>query len=128
MKIVRVFGTVALLTGGTAASVTAQSAIPTPESVLGSRVGADFFLATYEESMAYFQQLAAASDRIQLVEVGRTSEGRPWSIALISAAENLANVDRYRDIALQLARPDELTDELLDRLRELTARCGRLAT
>lgn len=111
MKIVRVFGTITLLSGGVAASATAQSAIPTPESVLGSRVGADFFLATYEESMTYFQQLAAASDRIQLVEVGRTSEGRSWSIALISAAENLANVDRYRDIALRLTRPDELTDQ-----------------
>ncbi len=94
MKIVRVFGTLTLLAGGVTTPSFPQSAIPTPESVLGSRVGADFFLATYEESMAYFQQLAAASDRIQLVEVGRTSEGRSWSIALISAAENLANVDR----------------------------------
>ncbi|MFB3070182.1 MAG: M14 metallopeptidase family protein, partial [Gemmatimonadales bacterium] len=111
MKINRVWVIFALLTGGTAASLMAQSAIPTPESVLGSRVGADFFLATYEESMTYFQQLAAASDRIQLVEVGRTSEGRSWSIALISAAENLANLDRYRDIALRLTRPDELTDQ-----------------
>ncbi len=52
MKIVGVFGTVALLAGGVGASALAQSVIPTPESVLGSRVGTDFFLATYEESMA----------------------------------------------------------------------------
>ncbi len=102
MRILRVFWTFTLFTGGVTTPCFPQSAIPTPESVLGSRVGADFFLATYEESMAYFQQLAAASDRIQLVEVGRTSEGRPWSIALISTAENIANVDRYRDIALRL--------------------------
>ncbi len=111
MRIFRVFGTITLLAGGVTTAGFSQSAIPTPESVLGSQVGADFFLATYEESMAYFQQLATASDRIQLVEVGRTSEGRPWSIALISAAENLANIDRYRDIALRLAQSHELTDE-----------------
>ncbi len=89
----------------------AQTTIPTPESVLGHRVGADFYLATYEQSLEYFRQLDAASDRLQLVEIGRTSEGRPWYIALISSVDNLANVDRYREIAVRLANPDDLTDE-----------------
>ena len=53
-----------------------QAAIPAPESVLGFSVGADFKLATYDESLRYFQRLDEASDRLQLVEVGRTSEGR----------------------------------------------------
>ena len=83
---------------------------PTPESVLGQRVGADFFLATFEESIAYFQQLDAASDRLELREVGRTSFGRPVYIALISSAENLRNLDRHREIALRLAHPRGLTD------------------
>ena len=51
----------------------AQQGVPTPESVLGSRVGADFFLATYDESINYFQRLDAASDRLEMREVGRTS-------------------------------------------------------
>ncbi|MCH7476077.1 MAG: hypothetical protein IIA27_15615, partial [Gemmatimonadetes bacterium] len=89
----------------------AQTTIPTPESVLGHRVGADFYLATYEQSLEYFQRLDAATDRLQLIEIGRTSEGRPWYIALISSADNLANIDRYREIAIQLAHPDDLTDE-----------------
>ncbi len=88
-----------------------QTAIPTPETVLGFPVGADFKLATYDESLRYFRQLDEASDRLQLVEVGRTSEGRPWYLALISSPENLANVERYREIALRLAHPDGLTDE-----------------
>ena len=84
--------------------------VPTPESVLGQRVGADFFLATFEESIDYFQQLDAASDRLELREVGRTSFGRPVYIALISSAENLRNLDRHREIALRLAHPRGLTD------------------
>jgi hypothetical protein len=84
--------------------------IPTPESVLGFEVGADFHLAGYEQALEYFQRLDAASDRVQLVEVGRTSEGRPWYLALISSAENLRNVDRYREIALRLAYPGEMTE------------------
>ena len=40
--------------------------IPTPESVLGFPVGTDFELATYEQSLEYFQRLAAASDQVEL--------------------------------------------------------------
>ncbi len=97
------------------APVSAQ--IPKPESVLGFPVGADFELATYEQSLDYFQQLAAASDRVELREVGRTSFGRPWYLALISSAENLRNVERYREIAHQLAYPAQ--DMTADAARQL---------
>ena len=88
---------------------TAQA--PSPESVLGFAPGADFRLATYEQSIDYFHRLSAASDRITMVRTGRTSEGRDWWIALISSPENLREVERYRAIADQLAHPGELTDE-----------------
>ena len=84
--------------------------IPTPESVLGFAPGADFELATYEESIDYFERLAASSDRIQLVNVGTTSEGRDWWIALISSPENLRDFERYREIADRLAHPADLDD------------------
>ncbi len=93
-----------------------RTAIPSPEDVLGFKVGADFHLATYDESLEYFKKLDAASDRIKLVEVGRTSEGRAWYFALISSKENLENVEHYREIAQQLAHPAGLSDEAAKRL------------
>ncbi|HXV85994.1 MAG TPA: M14 family zinc carboxypeptidase [Gemmatimonadales bacterium] len=98
------------------ATLQGQQAPPSPESVLGFKPGADFRLATYEESVRYFQALDAASDRIRLVEVGRTSEGRAWQLALISASENLANLERYREMAQRLAHPSGLTDDEARRL------------
>lgn len=96
---------------------TVSAQLPTPESVLGYEVGADFELANYEQSMAYFRALDEASDRIELREIGRTSFGRPWYVALISSADNLRNVERYREIAQQLAHPtDDMTDEDARRL------------
>ena len=92
----------------TPSPLTAQ--IPTPESVLGHRVGADFHLATFEESIDYFERLDAATDRLELREVGRSSFGRPVYIALISSADNLRNLDRHREIAMRLAHPEGLTD------------------
>ena len=100
------------------ASTPARAQVPTPESVLGRRVGDDFFLATYEESIEYFRRLDAASDRVELREVGRTSFGRPVHLALVSSAENLANLGRYRDIALRLAHPKGLTDAEAQALAE----------
>lgn len=92
-------------------AVPIQAQIPTPESVLGHRVGEDFYLATFEESIGYFEQLDAASDRLELRVVGQTSFGRPVYIALISSAENLRNVERHKEIALRLAHPGGLTDD-----------------
>ena len=86
-----------------------QSAIPTPESVFGFRVGADFRLVDYDQSIDYFRKLAAASNRIRLVDVGVTSTGHPWTLAVISSPDNLAKLDHYRDIAQHLAHPDGLS-------------------
>jgi len=87
-----------------------QPTIPTPESVLGFPVGADFRLASYDESIAYFQRLAAASNRIKLLDVGKTSTGHAWTLAFISSPENLARLDHLRDVAQRLAHPTGLTD------------------
>lgn len=92
-------------------AVVSAQAVPTPESVLGHVVGADFELVNYERSLDYFQQLDAASDRVMLQEIGGTSFGRPWYIALVSSAENLQRAEEYREIAKTLADPpDDMTD------------------
>ena len=93
-----------------AVSSLAQSSIPKPETSLGFEVGADYKLASYDDSIQYFQQLDAASDYLQLQVMGRTSEGRQWYLALISTPENLADVENYRQIGQRLAHPKDLTD------------------
>jgi len=105
--VLQTFAAIALL--GSLSGVRAQ--VPAPETVLGHKPGDDFFLATYEESLGYFQKLAASSDKIKLFRVGKTSEGRDWSIAVISSAENLRNLDRYREIGRRVALVRGLNDE-----------------
>ena len=48
---------------------------------------------------------------MELVEVGETSSGVPWYLALISSADNLRNIDRYREIAQRVAHPEGLTND-----------------
>lgn len=90
--------------------VTTQPGLPSPESVLGFRPGADYKLATYEDAVGYFKKLDAASDRLTLIEMGASTEGRTYVAALISSPENLARVARYREIARRLAHPDGLSE------------------
>lgn len=93
--------------------------IPTPEEVIGFEVGADFHLATYEQSIQYFQKLAEVSDLVKMEYAGKTSEGRPWYYVLISSPENLEQIDRYKAISQQLAHPgDDLSREAARKLAE----------
>lgn len=105
----RIFASLAAVAALFIPTLHAQN-VPSPESFLGFTVGADFHLIGYEQALEYFQRLDAASDRLQLVEVGTSTEGRPWYLALISSAENLQNLDRYREIALRLADPGDMTE------------------
>ena len=89
---------------------TQPAMLPTPESVLGFRPGADYKLATYEDVVGYFQKLDAASDRMTLVAAGTSTQGRTYYLALISSPENLKNLGRLREISRRLAHPDGLTD------------------
>src|ERR1043165_8676602 len=84
--------------------------VPTPESVLGHKPGDDFYLATYDESRDYFRKLAAASNRIKLIHVGKTTRGLDWEVAIISSPANLAKLDHYKEISHRLAHGRGLDD------------------
>src|SRR5438046_3467775 len=88
----------------------ALAQVPTPESVLGHKPGDDFFLASYDESLAYFQKLAQATDKLKLARVGKTTRGLDWYIAIVSSKANLAALDKYKDTAKRLALVKGLTD------------------
>ncbi len=94
----------------------AHAEVPTPISVLGHNPGDDFYLADYEDTIRYFHALAAASDRIKMFTVGKTTRGKDIEIAVISSPQNLARLDDYKQIAGRLAHATNLND---DQAREL---------
>jgi hypothetical protein len=87
-----------------------RSSVPTPDSVFGFAPGADYKLATYDQSIEYFKKLAVSSPYIKLMEAGKTTQGRPMYFALISSPENLARLERHREIWQRLAHPATVTD------------------
>ena len=95
---------------GSATLAAQSSKIPTPESVVGFAPGAESKLATYDQTVEYFKKLDAASDQMTMVEAGTSTQGRTFYFALISSKDNLKKIDRYREIARRLARPEGLTE------------------
>ncbi len=80
-----------------------QAAVPAPRSYLGFAPGDDYKLADAEQIAGYFHKLAETSDRVQVVEFGRSALGKPMYLAYISAPENLRKLERYREISRRLA-------------------------
>ena len=85
--------------------------ITTPQQEFGASIGDDYFLATYTQLEEYWKKLDRQSDRMQLVDIGRTEEGRVQWMAIISAPENLKQLDRYKDISRRLSLAEGLTDD-----------------
>jgi hypothetical protein len=68
-------------------------------------------VANYAQLEAYWKTLASESDRMKLVSIGQTAEGRPQYMAIITSPENFKKLDRYQEIARRLALAEGLTDD-----------------
>ncbi|MEJ7674148.1 MAG: M14 family zinc carboxypeptidase [Chitinophagaceae bacterium] len=85
--------------------------LPSPKEHFGFNIGDNYKLATYTQTEAYFKKLAAASDRVKLVDIGKTEEGRTQYMLIVSSAKNIKSINRYKEISQKLARAENLTDE-----------------
>ena len=103
-----------LLTVATLLSV-AQN-LTSPKQHFGFSIGDNYKLATYTQTEAYFKKIAAASDRVSLVNMGPSEEGRSQYMMIVSSPENIKNIAKYRDISQKLARAEGISDELAKKL------------
>lgn len=86
-------------------AVFAQNAPPAPQTVLGFQPTDDKTIADWSQITNYFQKLDAASDKVKVQEIGKTTLGKPLIVAFISSAENIKNLEKHRRINQRLADP-----------------------
>ncbi len=77
--------------------------VTSPAEEFGARIGDDYFLATFTQLERYWKKVDAESERVQLVSIGQTEEGRAQWMAVVSAPENIARLEDYRAISRRLA-------------------------
>src|SRR4051812_24236483 len=90
--------------------------LTSPEQYFGFKMGADGKLVKWPQIVEYFNALGASSNKVKIIEAGKSSEGNPMIVAVISSPENLSNLDHYKEISQKLANPRNLSQEESTRL------------
>ena len=96
------------------AAAPAAAQVPSPEAFFGFQMGADTELASWPQIRGYFEVVARASDRVELVDAGPTTDGNRLVGAIVSSPANIARLDAIRAANRRLADPRTLTPEEAD--------------
>ncbi|HJU41856.1 MAG TPA: M14 family metallopeptidase [Vicinamibacterales bacterium] len=99
-----------LISAALSAQAPVTSALQAPEVFFGHKMGADRELVDWPGLQRYFENVAAASDRVELVDAGPTTEGRRMIAAIVSSPENIKRLEEIRRNALRLADPRMLDE------------------
>lgn len=90
--------------------------VPSPSQFLKLDIGKDRVLADYAQIRNYFRALDAASPRVEVEVLGKTTLGEEMIMAVISSEENIRNKARIKDAAKRLADPRGLSDAETEKL------------
>ena len=89
----------------------AQTRVTTPKEQFGFSLGDDYQLANYTKIADYWRKLDQESDRMMVQEIGKTAEGRPHLMAIVTSPQNHEALARYKLISQRLAFAEGLNDE-----------------
>ena len=116
MKLKMVLG-VCLALASLASTAGAANDITPPDAFFGFQLGTDRELARWDKIVEYFELLERESDRIQVTDLGPSTEGHPYLLVIISSPENMANLDRLREVNVRIQdprTPEAEVKELID--------------
>ncbi len=98
------------------APVAAAGPVTPPKAHFGFNMGDDYCLANYQQLAAYWAKVERESDRVKVVKIGTTEEGRPQHMAVVTSPANHRDLARYQDIARRLARAEGVDEALARKL------------
>jgi hypothetical protein len=88
----------------------AQGLVTPPRDFFGFELGADRKIARWDRIVEYFGLLEKESDRVKVVDMGPTTEGRPFLLVIISAPANLSSLDLLRETNARISDPRGLAE------------------
>jgi hypothetical protein len=95
----------------------AAAHVTTPRAEFGWDIGDDYRLVNYTQYERYLHRLDKESDRVAVVAIGKTAEGRTEYAAIVTSPANHRRLEQLQEINRRLALADGLTD---DEARQLT--------
>jgi hypothetical protein len=92
------------------------SKVTSPEEFFGFKMGSDRKIARWDKIVEYFRKLEAESDKIKVIDMGPSTEGNPFLLTIISSAENLKQLEYYKEINAKITDPRGLTEDAVKEL------------
>jgi hypothetical protein len=92
-----------------------------PMEQFGHNIGDDYYLVNYTQYVDYLKKMDAQSERMMVVDIGKTEEGRTEYTAIITSPENHRKLPLIKEANRKLALAEGLAD---DQARQL-ARDGK---
>jgi hypothetical protein len=89
-----------------------------PKEFFGFDIGEDRKLARWDKIVEYFKTLEKISPRIKVVEPGKTTDGNPFIIVIITSPENMEKFNEYKEISRKLAYPYDIDENAAKELAE----------
>lgn len=90
--------------------------VHSPEEFFGFQLGADRKIARWDKIVDYFTHLEETSDRIQVTNMGPSTEGNPFLLVTITSPANLAQLEELRGINRSITDPRWVEDDAIDQL------------
>lgn len=90
--------------------------IRTPSDFIGVEIGADYQLADYHQIIDYLHYLDERSDRLQLQDLGETTMGNRFMLAIVSSAANMKKLAQNKENLAKLADPRGLSESAAEAL------------
>ena len=104
--------------GADATPLVQAKAVTPPKEHFGFNIGDDYCLANYKQLESYWHKLEGQSDRLKVVKIGVTEEGRDQLMGIVTSPANHKKLDRYKEIAAKLAKAEGLTADDAKKLAE----------
>jgi hypothetical protein len=98
------------------APATASEVVTTPESFFGFRLGSDRQIARWDKIVQYFELLSGESKKLRVENMGPSTEGNPFLLVIVSAEENLAKLERLKQVNAQISDSRDLLENRIEEL------------
>jgi hypothetical protein len=95
------------------------AAVQDPSSYLNRTLGEDRYLAPYPKVLEYLRYLAGESNRVRIVDVGKSTLDNDMVLVVMSSPANMKKLNQYRDLSAKLANLKKL---LAAEARELASK------
>jgi len=95
----------------------AQSQVTSPEKFFGFQLGSDRKIARWDKIVEYFQLLEKeGGGKLKVVNMGPSTMGNPFLLVILSSANNLARLERLRQVNTMISDPRGLAVEEIKKL------------